>query len=205
MSNDFVTWLTGELNKRGWTGSELARRAGVGTSTISYIISQQRNPGWDFCASVAQAFGLSADEVFRKAGLLPPLPPEVTEEKEVIRLLRSITAPERRRIVLDILYGLARQSHQSPFFEEKALLTEDDVNALTDVLRPVLMDKDAWARYVEWYSDIFGRTPEALLESLIYEIGQTVVKIIRNREKEGNRASAPEEPGSTSPQVGRDK
>jgi len=34
MEKDFSTWLMTELEKRGWTNSELARRAGVVPSTV---------------------------------------------------------------------------------------------------------------------------------------------------------------------------
>lgn len=77
---DFVTWLTGELDKRGWSNSELARRAGVTHTTISMIISKHNNPGPDLCQGIARAFKLPPEIVFRKAGLLPQLPEETDSQ-----------------------------------------------------------------------------------------------------------------------------
>ena len=84
MENDFVCWLTTELDTRGWTNSELARRADVGFSTVSRVFSRQQNPGLDFCIGVARALDLPPEDVLRRAGLLPPLPPSVTEEREIV-------------------------------------------------------------------------------------------------------------------------
>lgn len=102
MDIDFITWVTNEARSRGWSDSELARRVGKSQTTVSRVLNRERKPTWDFCAGVAAAFGLSADKVFRKAGLLSPLPPEVTEDQEAQRLFRLLT-PEYRAFILNIL------------------------------------------------------------------------------------------------------
>jgi transcriptional regulator with XRE-family HTH domain len=70
---EFPDWLNQELNKRGWTYSELARRAGISHSTVSTVISRASKPGPEFCLGIARALGLPPEDVFRKAELLPPL------------------------------------------------------------------------------------------------------------------------------------
>jgi DNA-binding XRE family transcriptional regulator len=59
MDTDFVTWLTGEMDRRDWNNTDLAKRAGVVPSTVSMIISGHKKPGLEFCAGVARAFGVS--------------------------------------------------------------------------------------------------------------------------------------------------
>ncbi len=103
---DFITWLNNELDKLGWNYSELARRSDLTTSGVSVFVTRQRNPTWDFCAKIARALGHSEDAVFRKAGLLPPLPPETAELREADRLMRLIP-PERRQLALKILRQFA--------------------------------------------------------------------------------------------------
>jgi len=71
MEKDFSTWLTTEMDRLGWTNSELARRASVVPSTISMVISKQKKPGPDLCNGVARALGTPPERVFREAGLLP--------------------------------------------------------------------------------------------------------------------------------------
>lgn len=103
---DFITWLNNELDKLGWNYSELARRSGLTTSGVSVFVTRQRNPTWHFCAKIARALDFSEDFVFRKAGLLPPLPQETAEIQETDRLMRLIP-PDRRRLALAILQLLA--------------------------------------------------------------------------------------------------
>jgi transcriptional regulator with XRE-family HTH domain len=71
--NNFVTWLTGEMDRRGWNNSELGRRAGLVPSAISQVISGTRNPGLEFCIKIAKPLDMTPEEVLMRAGLLPRL------------------------------------------------------------------------------------------------------------------------------------
>lgn len=75
VNTTFVNWLLNNIEIKGWSQSELARQAGLSASSVSDVISGRRNPGVGFCDSVAVAFKLPPEEVYRVAGLLP-------EEKE---------------------------------------------------------------------------------------------------------------------------
>jgi transcriptional regulator with XRE-family HTH domain len=192
----FTDWLNHELEHRGWSYNELGRRAGLSSGGVSVVMTERQNPGYEFCVKVAQALQELPENVLQLAGLLPPLPPEVAEAREADRLLRLMT-PERRRIALDVLRGLAgqprSQSYVAPAETPERLLPEDDLETLSDWLRPMLMDEEAWQRNKEWYTRIFDSTPDALKEALIYGIGRAVAQIIQNRGKEGDRSSAEEE------------
>lgn len=65
----FVEWLNGELAERGWSDYHLARLAGISHSVISKA-RRGSPPGWEACEAIAAAFGLPAELVFRRAGLL---------------------------------------------------------------------------------------------------------------------------------------
>ena len=69
----FIAWLINELDIRGISQSELARRSSLTTGAISHVISGSRQPGPDLCTAVAKALYYPPDLVFRKAGLLPDL------------------------------------------------------------------------------------------------------------------------------------
>ena len=92
MAQDFVNWLTTKLNERGWTASELARRAEMVPSTISMVINEYNDPSPEFCLKVAQALGESPMDVLRLGGYLPALPPAVVDEDEALRLFRQVPA-----------------------------------------------------------------------------------------------------------------
>jgi transcriptional regulator with XRE-family HTH domain len=55
----FESWLNKELNNRGWSQSEVARRSGISPSMFSQVISGVANPGPDFLIGVARAFNLN--------------------------------------------------------------------------------------------------------------------------------------------------
>lgn len=102
MSDDeFRGWLRRELERRGWTQAELGRRAGLPRQTINTILSGRSGPRPDTCYKLAQALGLSPEEVQRAAGLLPPIESEVggllAEIEEMVRRL----PPERRQDILE--------------------------------------------------------------------------------------------------------
>lgn len=79
----FSEWLVGELADRDMSQSELSRRAGVTRTAISDIVNGRRNPGRELATSIAKAFSLPPEQVFRVAGFLPPAI-EVNEEIEQI-------------------------------------------------------------------------------------------------------------------------
>jgi transcriptional regulator with XRE-family HTH domain len=106
MANELVTWLEEELESRGWSQRELARRAGIAHTTVSYVLAGRQAPSWDFCAAIAEALGLAPTEVFVLAGLLPPPLPAVAEETEAVAILRELD-PEARAHALAMLRGLA--------------------------------------------------------------------------------------------------
>jgi transcriptional regulator with XRE-family HTH domain len=74
MADDFVTWIQQEMNERGWSQSELARRGGFTPTAINKILSRERMPGVDFCKGVARAFGMRDVDVMRIAGIANSLP-----------------------------------------------------------------------------------------------------------------------------------
>lgn len=71
MKRDFKVWLQSQMDDKGWSQKELARRSGISQPLISLIISGNRQPSWDACAALASALGTSPVEVFVMAELLP--------------------------------------------------------------------------------------------------------------------------------------
>jgi len=97
-----VSWLIRELEDRAWSHRELARRAGLSQTTVSQVIAGQRSPTWDFCAVIAGPLGVPVDEVFVRAGLKPPLPPAVEEEREAVAILRAVPALVRDTVMVQL-------------------------------------------------------------------------------------------------------
>lgn len=106
MDNEFFTWVTQETEKRGWSDSELARRAGMSPAALSLVLSEQRKISLSFCKGIARAFGESPEKVLRLAGLLPPEPKPVVDEDQLLTIYRLLS-PQQRQYMLDSARGLA--------------------------------------------------------------------------------------------------
>lgn len=110
MAKDIVTWLNDELNRRGWSNSELHRRSGMANSTISMVLGGQKKPGWDFCAAIARALGEPPEKIFRLAGLLPPLPAsDDTLLQELLELAGNLSPQSREEL---LTYARFRYQHE---------------------------------------------------------------------------------------------
>jgi len=98
-------FLNQQLIERGWSKSELARRAGVSTTQTTDVLNQRANPGADFCIAIARALGEPPERLLRLAGILPQLPPAVAEEREALDLFRRLSS-ELRRAIMDTMRSL---------------------------------------------------------------------------------------------------
>jgi transcriptional regulator with XRE-family HTH domain len=98
-------WLEQQLRARGWSSSELARRAGISQSSVSNVLTGKQIPGLEFCKGVARALDLRTEELLQRAGHLPSMPEPVVEEQEALRLLRGLSGP-MRGVALSLLRAL---------------------------------------------------------------------------------------------------
>lgn len=68
---NFSEWVTKELEIRGWSRSEAARRGHISPSMFDKVINGYSKPGTKFLDGIARAFGIDPILVYRKAGLIP--------------------------------------------------------------------------------------------------------------------------------------
>lgn len=81
---EFITWINTELDQRGWSRSEAARRGGFSSSTLDKVVGGFSKPGPVLCRGLARAFGLPPDEVFRLAGILPGSPTPRVRARRIV-------------------------------------------------------------------------------------------------------------------------
>lgn len=147
MDTGFDDWLIAELEARGWSNSELARRAGLVPSTVSMVVSGHNRPGLEFCVGVGRALSVPPERVLRRAGLLPSLPEEVEEEREVIGILRGLPFRVRMTVVA-MLRGLSGQMPALPDHvnegETPYVVTRPDDARVQELLRAFERVPDAW-------------------------------------------------------------
>lgn len=81
---------------------ELGRRSGLTGAAVSAVIKGTQKPGFHFCTRIAKAFHLPPESVLRSAGLLPPVPPAVAEEREAVLMLRQLPAESREAVLMQL-------------------------------------------------------------------------------------------------------
>ena len=112
-----MKWLNDELNTRGWSQAELARRSpGVSRPLVNLVAAGKQPPSYEFCAAIAKPLGKRPEELFRLAGLLPQRRPddEVTFQ-DFVELGLELTHEERTRVMEYALTRfLARRRGHAP-------------------------------------------------------------------------------------------
>jgi transcriptional regulator with XRE-family HTH domain len=115
----FWEWVEGELGRRRLTYHRVEREARVANATVSKPARNRSEPSVKVCRAIAQAFGMELEVVYRRAGLLPALPAEVEEEREALRLFRSLGREVRAAILATMrnLLGLTGAGEGGSFSE----------------------------------------------------------------------------------------
>jgi len=99
---NFRDWLANELERRGWTAAELAKRATISPSTLSRILDDKdpRPVGAEVAQKIAFGLGEAPERVFVLAGLLPMLPGEGDPiVSEITSLVKQLQEPERKEVL----------------------------------------------------------------------------------------------------------
>ncbi len=114
-SKHFSDWLEKEIEKRGWSMSELARRSNVSRPAISRVVSGERGAGSALCRAIAQAFDMPEEKVFRIAGLLSelPAPDEDFTFAQVYDMMKHLTPEERVEVMEYVEWRYRRQQRES--------------------------------------------------------------------------------------------
>ena len=97
-ANAFIAWLDAELEHRRWSYNQLAHQAGLSHSMLSRVRAGAP-PSWSLCHAVAVALDLPPEQVFRQAGLLPPVSSDQSEYEEFRYLLAQLTKDDRQELL----------------------------------------------------------------------------------------------------------
>lgn len=121
MSNrqNLSNWLQAELHSRDWSQSELARVSGLHRAIISKIILQGSDPTPETLEAIAKAFKIPPEQVYRIAGILPPIPDEDPWIKEQEYKLRMIS-PKNRGIAGKLIDTLVQGEEAEIKLKSKA-------------------------------------------------------------------------------------
>jgi len=105
---DFIDWLQQEMLNRGWNQAELARRSGTTTAQISRVMTGEQRPGPVVGRKIARALHIPPEEVFRRAGMLPPTQKQPEGTEELVYHYASLGEEDRKRLLI-----IARSLHEA--------------------------------------------------------------------------------------------
>ena len=125
VENKFGDWLLQRLKEKGWTQSELARRAGLSRGTLSNIINGERGVGENTLIAVAHVLGYPPETVFRAAGILPPAKDRTPEIDAVIEAMNDLPLSWQAMIAAD-----ARRTREFYEQQERERLDRDRATLL---------------------------------------------------------------------------
>ena len=107
----FARWLATETAQCGWSCGELARRSDLSAATVEGLLAGTARPTWELCAQIGRAFRLPPAAVFRRAGLLPPLPESGGQRlREALETLALLPAGPIRHEAAAAVRAVARQT-----------------------------------------------------------------------------------------------
>ena len=111
MASKLDQWLIQELENRGWSIRELARRAQLSHGTINSVLAGRSKPGIDFCLGIAKALHIDPVQAFRMAGILPQEPEETVSVRELVFLFDQLDE-ETKEEAIDYLRFLRERRNQ---------------------------------------------------------------------------------------------
>lgn len=96
---DFSTWMIKERESRGWSQSELARRAHLNRAVINNIENGRAFAGQKTISALAKAFGMDPATVFRAAGLLPPVSLRNRLINEIVHQVEQLPEEDQEEVL----------------------------------------------------------------------------------------------------------
>jgi len=165
MSNGLETWITEQLERRGWSIREAARRGGISHTAIVNAMSDTANTELKTYRALASVFGASLQTVLQIAGEIPTgeKPPELKHAMDQLEVLHAANDQYFDAVVTTIQVLLASPKLREPMEEQRTIppppprpMTElDDIR---DQLRHIQHTLDAYpARFTVDLADLLVR------------------------------------------------
>ena len=107
---DFLTWVYDRAKEKG-SVRKLAKEMGLSHTAVHNVINGRTAVTYEFCDSLAKAVRLPPDDIFRRAGLFPPVPApgDVTYITQTTRALPA----DQIKMVREFVEFLYKKSHEN--------------------------------------------------------------------------------------------
>jgi len=109
--NDFKTWLSRQLEERGWSIRELARRGEISHAQIAGYLAGDRGIGIATILGIARALNETPEKLLDMAGLLDLIPPSFEDKtlNEIYQIVKRLPVEERQEILDYVAYRRQRR------------------------------------------------------------------------------------------------
>lgn len=115
----FSEWLQNEMNKRGWSQSDLARAADLNRAVINKLLNGKSHPQPATLEAISRALKIPIEITYRAAGLLPVSTDNDDTIEEAIYVLKNIHSAQRKATAVALLKALIAEE-ENELREEKA-------------------------------------------------------------------------------------
>lgn len=102
----FSEWLQAEMDKRGWSQSDLARYADLNRAVINKLLNGKSHPQPPTLEAISRALKMPLETTYRAAGLLPTAIDNDDAMEEAMYIFKSIQSTQRRATALALLKAL---------------------------------------------------------------------------------------------------
>jgi len=108
---DFKTWLEMQLEDRGWSIRELARRGDISHAQIAGYLAGDRGIGITTILGIARALNETPEKLLEMAGMLDVLPASFEDKtlSEIYQIVKRLPAEERQEILDYVSYRRHRR------------------------------------------------------------------------------------------------
>ena len=105
----FSEWLQAEMNKRGWSQSDLARAADLNRAVINKLLNGKSHPQPSTLEAISRALKIPIEITYRAAGLLPANSDHDDTVEEAIYVLKHIRSAQRKATAVALLKALVAE------------------------------------------------------------------------------------------------
>ena len=105
----FSEWLQAEIDKRGWSQSDLARYADLNRAVINKLLNGKSHPQPPTLEAISRALKIPIEITYRAAGLLPTNPENDDAIEEAIHVLKRIQNSQRKATAIALLKALINE------------------------------------------------------------------------------------------------
>jgi transcriptional regulator with XRE-family HTH domain len=105
----FSEWLQAEMDKRGWSQSDLARSSDLNRAVINKLLNGKSHPQPATLEAISRALRIPIEITYRAAGLLPNNTDNDETIEEAIYVLKNIQSSQRKATAVALLRALSNE------------------------------------------------------------------------------------------------